>query len=87
LRSQSPLLRLKGIEKYISLSAISIMMLGVLVLLGQKQEGSCCEVMLGCFGFSVAMGFCGCFFSCFSCLFCLFVLVCSLYAQDCLHLL
>jgi hypothetical protein len=35
----SPLLRLKGIEKYITLSVISIMMLGVLVLLGAKARG------------------------------------------------
>jgi hypothetical protein len=31
LRSLSPLLRLKGIENFITLSAISIMILGVLV--------------------------------------------------------
>jgi hypothetical protein len=46
LRSQFPLLRLKGIEHYITLSALSIMMLGVLVLLGAKARGLCCDVML-----------------------------------------
>jgi len=63
LRFQSPLLKLKGIENLITLSAISVMMLGVLVLFGQKQEG-CCDVMsyrvfgflLGCFGFSAVVG-------------------------------
>jgi hypothetical protein len=39
LRSRSPLLRLKGIENFITLSAISIMMLGVLVLLRAKARG------------------------------------------------
>jgi hypothetical protein len=46
LRSQFLLLRLKGIENYITLSAISIMMLEVLVLLGAKARGLCCDVML-----------------------------------------
>lgn len=39
LGSQFPLLRFKGIEKYITLSVISVMMLGVLVLLGAKARG------------------------------------------------
>jgi hypothetical protein len=39
MRSQSPLLRLKGIENFITLSGISIMMLRALVLLGEKVRG------------------------------------------------
>jgi hypothetical protein len=46
LRSLSPLLILKRIENFITLSAISIMMLGVLVLLGVKARGLCCDVIL-----------------------------------------
>jgi hypothetical protein len=46
LRSLSPFLRLKGIEIFITLSAISIMMLRVLVLLGAKARGLCCDVIM-----------------------------------------
>jgi hypothetical protein len=38
LEVQFPLLRLKGKENYRTLSAISIMILGVLVLLGAKAR-------------------------------------------------
>jgi hypothetical protein len=75
LRSQFPLLRLKGIQNYRTLSAISIMMLGVLVLLGAKARGllSCSNVAEGfwvfvgvLWGFLLWLGLCVCFFSCFS---------------------
>jgi hypothetical protein len=61
----SPLLRLKVIENFITLSAISIMMLGVSILLGEKARGLCCDVILlralglvfqGVFRISVVVG-------------------------------
>jgi len=96
LRSHFPLLRLKGIENYITLSAISIMMLGVLVLLGAKARGLCCDVILSrVFGLVFAGVFwdfcCGWVFAGFFLVsmpfmfFCLFVYF--LYAQGHLHFL
>jgi len=74
-RSQFPLLRLKGIENYITLSAISIMMLRVLVLLKAEARGLCYDVLLlrvlggflvGYFGrISVVSGSLQVFLSCF----------------------
>jgi hypothetical protein len=50
LEVQFPLLRLKGKENYRTLSAISIMILGVLVLLGAKAR----RLLLWC---NIAEGF------------------------------
>jgi hypothetical protein len=100
LRSQFPLLRLKGIENYITLSATSIMMLGVLVLLEAKARGHLLRYNVA-EGFWVFIGllrdlccgrvFVGVFFFMFSCPFCLFLFlhpfVYFLYAQRCLYFL
>jgi hypothetical protein len=58
---------------------------GVLILVGERQDGTCCDVivsgfcglvLVGLFGFPPVFGFCGCFsslpsFFCFWCHFCI----------------
>jgi hypothetical protein len=96
LRSLSPLLILKRIENFITLSAISIMMLGVLVLLGVKARGLCCDViLLRVFGLVFTGVFwefcCGWVFAGFFLVFLPFLFLCPFvyffYAQGCLHFL